>query len=149
MKGNRSGYNRDLAAAVLIAAVYTSDAEACTKYGVSLRTLQNHRKRLATDDVLAEVFATRKALLDKTWAEDFIVPLKKGAQFLAEAFEAVRNDPTYQKNPMVITAVAEALRLCGDVFLTSKAIDAQFGNPDQPANQLPQEIPPAQVEYTC
>lgn len=149
MTGNRGGFNREFAATVLIAAVYVSDAEACAKYGVSLRSLQNYRRRLVTDEAFAEVFATRKARLDKEWAQDFIVPLRKGAQFLLEAFESVRTDKNYIKNPVVIQAVAEAVRLCADVVLTSKAIDAQFGNTDQPANQLPQEVPPAQVEYPC
>lgn len=149
MTGNRGGFNREFAASVLIAAVYVSDAEACAKYGVSLRSLQNYRRRLITDSKFAEVFATKKAELDKEWAQDFIVPLKKGAQFLLEAFESCRADKQYIKNPVVIQAVAEAVRLCADVVLTSKAIDAQFGDTDQPANQLPHEIPPAQVEYTC
>jgi hypothetical protein len=150
MKGNRSGYNRDLAASVLITAVYTSDAAAAAKYGVSIRTLLNYRRRLATDDSLAQVFNTRKALLDKEWAQDFIAPMRKGAQFLLEAFESCRTDKNYIKNPVVIQAVAEAVRLCADVVLTSKAIDAQFSDTHQPANQLPQEVPsPISVEYPC
>lgn len=149
MTGNRAGYNRELAAMVLIAALYKSDAEACQEYGISLRSLQRYRKALATDRLLAEAVATKKAELDKEWAQDFIVPLRKGAQFLLEAFESCRTDKQYIKNPVVIQAVAEAVRLCADVVLTSKAIDAQFSDPDQPANQLPQEVPPAQVEYPC
>lgn len=149
MKGKRGGFNHDFAATVLIAAVYLSDAEACAKYGISVRSLQNYRKRMVSDAILADIFATKKSKLDKEWAQDFIVPLRKGAQFLLEAFESCRSDKQYIKNPVVIQAVAEAVRLCADVVLTSKAIDAQFGDPDQPANQLPQEVPPAQVEYPC
>lgn len=149
MTGNRAGYNREFAASVLLAAIYNSDAEACQKYGITERTLQRYRKRLAEDAKLSEVVATKKALLDKEWAQDFIGPLRKGAQFLLEAFESCRGDKQYIKNPVVIQAVAEAVRLCADVVLTSKAIDAQFGDPNQPANQLPQEVPPAQVEYPC
>jgi len=150
MKGNRGGYNREFAACVLIAAVYISDDEACARYGVSLRSLQNYRKRLITDDTLAEVFATKKAELDRQWANDFIAPLRKGAQFLLEAFESCRSDKQYIKNPSVIQAVAEAVRLCADVVLTSKAIDAQFSKSDQPPDQLPQEVPsPIAVEYPC
>jgi hypothetical protein len=149
MKGKRGGFNHDVAASVLISAVYTSDDEACAKYGVSVRSLQNYRKRLAVDAKLADIFATRKALLDKAWAEDFVAPLRKGAQFLLEAFESVRNDPLFRKNPVVIQAVAEAVRLCADVVLTSKVIDAQFSNSDQPQDQLPQEVPSPQVEYPC
>lgn len=149
MTGNRGGFNREFAASVLIAAVYMSDAEACAKYGVSLRSLQNYRKRLVSDAAFAEVFATKKAELDKEWAKDFIIPLKKGAQFLLEAFESVRADKNYIKNPVVIQAVAEAVRLCADVVLTNKAIDAQFSDQDQPPDRLPQEVPPTEVEYPC
>lgn len=149
MNGKRGGFNYDFAATVLIGAIYVSDAEACAKYGISVRSLQNYRKRLASDAKLADIFATKKAELDKEWAQEFIVPLRKGAQFLLEAFESCRSDKQYIKNPVVIQAVAEAVRLCADVVLTSKAIDAQFGDTDQPKNSVPREIPPAQVEYTC
>lgn len=149
MTGNRAGYNQEFAATVLIAAVYTSDAVACQQYGVTERTLQRYRKRLSEDPKLSELVATKKALLDKEWAQDFIAPLKRGAQFIAEAFEACRADPQYKKNPVVIQAVAEAVRLCADVVLTNKAIDAQFSDQDQPESQLSQEIPPTQVEYPC
>lgn len=146
MKGKRGGFNHDFAATVLIAAVYVSDAEACARYGISVRSLQNYRKRMVSDSKLADIFATKKAELDKEWAQDFIIPLRKGAQFLLEAFESCRTDSQYIKNPVVIQAVAEAVKLCADVVLTSKVIDAQFGDPNQPTNQLPEEVSPAE-EY--
>lgn len=137
------------AASVLLDAVYTNDEAACAKYGITPRTLRNYRRKLHEDAAFAAIFHTKEVELQKVWAQDFIAPLKKGAQFLLEAFESVRSDKNYIKNPVVIQAVAEAVRLCADVVLTSKAIDAQFSDPDQSANQLPQEVPPAQVEYPC
>lgn len=137
------------ASTVLLEAVYTSDDAACAKYGITPRTLRSYRRKLHENNEFAAIFHTKEQELNKAWAGDFISPLRKGAQFLLEAFEACRNDKSYIKNPVVITAVAEAVRLCADVVLTSKAIDAQFGDTDQPADQLPHEIPPAQVEYTC
>lgn len=137
------------AASVLLEAVYTSDNDACAKYGISTRTLRSYRRKLQEDAEFAAIFHTKEDEMNKAWAGDFIIPLRKGAQFLLEAFEACRADKQYIKNPVVIQAVAEAVRLCADVVLTSKAIDAQFGDTNQPANQLPQEVPPAQVEYPC
>ena len=139
----------ELAASVLVEAVYTNDADASEKYGISVRTLRRYRRQLHEDPELAAIVHTKGNELNKTWAQDFIAPLRKGAQFLIEAFESCRTDKSYIKNPVVIQAVAEAVRLCADVVLTSKAIDAQFGDPDKSANQLPQEVPPAQVEYPC
>lgn len=149
MKGHRGGFNYDFAAAVLIAAVYTSDADACSKYGVTTRTLQNYRKRLISDRLLSECFATRKAKLDDAWVEDFIGPLKQGAEVIASCFKEMKQNPKAFQNPMLIDAVSNALRTIADIVLTNKAINAQFGDPDQSESQLPQEVPPATVEYPC
>ncbi len=149
MKGKRGGFNHDFAAAVLIAAVYTTDDDACSKYGITTRTLQNYRKRLISDERLSDIFATRKAKLDEAWVEDFVAPLKEGAQVIKECFEEIRKNPRAKLNPMLIDAVSNALRTCADIALTAKAINAQFGNADQSPDQLPQEVPSAiAVEYT-
>jgi hypothetical protein len=150
MKGNRSGYNKEFAATVLIAALFTSDDKACSKFGITTRTLQNYRRRLITDTELSEAFATRKAKLDEAWSDDFLIPLRKAALVIDEAFEEIRKDPRALKNPMLITAVSEAAATCADIVLTKEAIHAQFGNQDQPANQLPEEVSPSlAVEYSC
>lgn len=150
MKNNRAGYNREFAATVLLTAVYSCDEDACQKYGITTRTLQNYRRRLTSDHSLSEVFATKKAKLDEEWVEDFVAPLKQGAAVIKECFEEIRRNPRSKLNPMLIDAVSNALRTCADIALTAKAINAQFSHPDQPADQLPQEVPsPIQVEYPC
>lgn len=149
MKNYRGGFNHDFAAEVLIAAVYASDDEACGKYGISLRTLQNYRKRLISDGKLAECFATRKTKLDEEWIDDFVAPLKQGALVIKECFEEIRRNPRAKLNPMLIDAVSNALRTCADIKLTALAINAQFGDTDQPSSSIPQEVPPTQVEYPC
>jgi hypothetical protein len=147
-KGATGKYH--FAASVLLEAVYTSDDAACSKYGVSSRTLRSYRRKLHENVEFAAIFRTKELELNKAWASDFIAPLRKGAQFLLEAFESCRTDKGYIKNPVVIQAVAEAVRLCADVVLTSKAINAQFSDSDQPADQLPQEVSPSlSVEYPC
>jgi hypothetical protein len=148
-KGSTGKYQ--FAASVLLEAVYTNDDAACAKYGISTRTLRSYRRKLHENGEFAAIFHTKESEVNKEWAQDFIAPMRKGAQFLLEAFESCRTDKQYIKNPVVIQAVAEAVRLCADVVLTSKAIDAQFGDTDQPSDQLPQEVPSTTiaVEYPC
>ena len=58
-------FNRDKATAVLLEALYTTDAKAAKKYGVSLRTLRRWRARLAVDADLAAFVHTKKKLCDE------------------------------------------------------------------------------------
>jgi len=54
--------NKEFAASVLMDAIYTTDAQACDKYGVSVRSLQRWRRQLADGDPeLGGVVATKKA----------------------------------------------------------------------------------------
>lgn len=143
---NRRKFKPEVAAGVLVMAAYTSDDVATKKYGVSLRSLQNWRRLLQTDAEFAELFATKARLANKRWADDFLVPLRKAAVVIDEAFEEIRKNPRALLNPMLITAVAEAAATCADIVITNEAINAQFSNQDQPANQLPEEVSPAE-EY--
>lgn len=149
MKGNRAGYNREYAAAVLIEALFSSDDEACKRHGCTIRSLQNYRKRLSTDPELVEVFAKKKELFDQAWADRLPVALCKSLEFLTEAADEARRDPTYRKNPAVIQAIAGSMKLIADVLLTSKIINARLANPDRPTNGIPEQVPSGErpIEY--
>jgi hypothetical protein len=146
---NQGKFKPDLAAAVLITAAYVNDEEACKQYGVSLRSLQNWRRRLHEDAEFADFFTTKSREAGQRWAEQLPVALTKALQFLSAAADAVRLDPLYLRNPMVVQAIAGAFKLCADVHLTSKVLDARLANSDRPENGLPEQIPADQrsVEY--
>ena len=139
--------NRDLAAAVLLEAVFTSDGAACDKYGISIRTIQNYRRRLHEDPELAGVFATKKALFDRAWADDLVRALRGAALFIAEATETARNNEQCKTNPEMIAAMAGALKLCADVHLTSKVLDARLAESNRTPHELPEQVPAASVDY--
>lgn len=132
--------NRELAAAVLIEAVFRSDAESCSKYGISLRTLQNYRRKLHEDPQLAALFATKKALFDRAWADDLVKAMKGAAIFITEAAETARTDEKCKTNPEMIAAMAGALKLCADVHLTSKVLDARFTDSHRPPHGLSEQV---------
>jgi len=119
--------NRELAASALLEAAYTTDEKACAKYGVSVRSLQRWRQQLAEGDPeLAGFVATKKAAFDKAWAEELPAALRKGLQCLADCMDSVRNDPESLKSPTVIHAVAGAMSICAEIYLTGKVIDARI-----------------------
>lgn len=140
--------NRELAAAVLIEAVFTTDADACAKFGISLRSLQNYRKLLHSDTELAAIFATKKVLFDRAWADDLLRALKNAAMFLVEATTEARNNITAQTTPEMIAAVAGALKLCADIHLTSKVLDARIAQPNRTSHGLPEQVPAPTAEYS-
>jgi hypothetical protein len=123
--------NKDFAASVLLEAVYTTDEIACQKYGVSVRSLQRWRKQLAEGDPeLAGSVATKKAVLDATWAENLPPALARGVKALDACCGAIHGDPEAQKNPNVIHALAGAVRILAEIHITGKVIDARLANGD-------------------
>jgi hypothetical protein len=119
--------DRELAAATLLDAAYTTDEKACSKYGVSLRSLQRWRRQLADGDPeLAGFVATKKAAFDAAWADELPVALKKGIQCLSECMDTIRADPRSLKNPAMIHAVAGAMTICAEIYFTGKVIDSRI-----------------------
>lgn len=124
--------NKEFAATVLFDAIYTTDQQACQKYGVSVRSLQRWRRLLADGDPeLAGSVATKKAAFDAAWAENLPGALAKGLEALDSCYRAIQGDPEAQKNPNVIHALAGAFRICAEVHLTGRIIDARL-HPDRP-----------------
>lgn len=149
MKDTKTKFKPRLAAAVLLEATYKNDDLACAKYGVSLRSVQNWRRRLHEDEAFARIFATEARKLEKEWANEFLAPIRRAAGLIDQCYQELQKDPRSMKNPMLIQAIADSARTCADILLTQQAINAQFSDSDQSADQLSQEVPPAQVEYSC
>lgn len=139
-------FKREFAAAVLVEALYSTDAAACEKYGVTRQTLYRYRERLSEDAELLHIVTTKKAALDKAWADDLPVALKKGIRLIAECADSFgKDEQIFKRNPELIHALAGAVKVCADVYYTGKLIDARITPPDrQPAGLLGEE--PADAE---
>jgi hypothetical protein len=126
--------NKEVVATVLIDAVYTTDEQACQNYGVSVRSLQRWRRRLFDGDPeLAGLVATKKAARDAAWADSLPNVLAKCLHALEDCFAAVQSDPEVLKRPDIIFALSGAYKICAEVHLTSRFIEARVsGNMGQP-----------------
>src|SRR5690348_9045957 len=113
-------FRYDLAACVLLEAIYTTDAEACAKYGITDRTLRRYRQRLTEDPELNAVFESKKRLLDERWADVLPAAMGQAVRSIGEIAAAIRNDPAARRNPFSLEKLAGALKLCADVYYTGK-----------------------------
>lgn len=123
----RGGINKELAATVLIEAVYTTDEKACERYGVSIRSLQRYRKALSKDAELAEVFASKKAAFDREWAETLPLALRSSIECIHSICARLKDDSTAWRNPEMIRVVAGAVLALSEVHFTGRIIDLRFG----------------------
>jgi predicted Zn-dependent protease len=128
-------YDKELVATVFVEALVTTDERACAKYGISLRTLQRWRKKLASDPLVSQYVATKKEAIDAAWADDLGAPIKAAAKLITDAAESA--DQVTKRNPEFVRAIAGALKICAEVKLTSKIIDARTVRPDRPQESLP------------
>lgn len=118
--------NDDIAVAVLLEALFTTDEEACSKYQIHRRTLANYRKRLAEDKNFAQFFLTKKKEFYDKWADDMPVALKDSLAFISHASRSAAKDPRSYMNPALISAVAGAMKLVADILYTGWVIDARI-----------------------
>lgn len=125
----RNGVNKSRAAKILMEAIYLGDEKACTRNGISIRTLQNYRKRLAEGDPdLVEMVGRCKKNLDREWAASLPIALGQSVEFIASAAAAAKDDKRVLCNPMMISSIAGAMKLLADVYYTGKIIDARVGS---------------------
>lgn len=118
-------FNRERAATMLAEAAIFGDRRAVERTGLTLRSLQNYRRRLATDARLSLLFAEKRKLLSSRWADDLIPAIRGAVDFLHRACEQA--DPS---NPRAIRAVTGSLKILADVATAERLLDARF--PDAP-----------------
>ena len=122
---SRPGINKELAATALLEAAYTTHEAVCQRYGLA-PFAPRWRKALGTDAELAQFVATKKAALDAARAESLPVALRNSVEFIAGACAKAKDDPNAYRNPMLISAVAGAMKLCAEVLHTGRIIDARL-----------------------
>ena len=116
-------FDRDKAAAVLVDAAYRGDEEAARLWGIHQRTVENHRKRLATDSELVAIFERKRALAEQGWIDRFPATLGAGADFIERA--AKQGDP---KDPAMVHAVAGAMKLLAEIMFVKRMLDVRLND---------------------
>lgn len=123
-------FKYEFASIVLVEAAFFGDKPTAAKYGVSLRSIHNYRKRLNEDTKLAELFRIKKDQMEQEWAEEMPAAIRASIEFLRKAAtEAKTTDPD------VIHAIAGALKILSDVAMTKKVIDARLAGSNRQANE--------------
>ncbi len=147
--GRLPSLHTDLAATLLVEALYTTDDIACARYDVCRATLTRIRRRFSagTDPELMEKVAIKKAAFDRQWAEEFPLMLKKGIRVLNECLDAISKDEDAKKNPQTIAAIAGALKIGADVHYTGKIIDARIAESTGQADSISSEASSGSEEY--
>lgn len=132
-------FNYERAASALLEALLGGDQTAAEKYGVSIRSIQTWRQRLGEDAHLVEFFAIKRRAFEDGWAEELGVPIRAAARLITEA--AASADAVTKRNPEFIHAIAGALKICAELKIVSKVIDARTaprdgvpGSAQAPAN---------------
>jgi hypothetical protein len=114
-------FNQDRAAKALVDAILMGDQEAAKKYGVSLRTIENWRSRLDTDESFAAFFQDLRQAKDENWAVELPAALSSCINFLKEAGQlANRTDPD------AIAAISSAADTLADIAMTQKVVDERL-----------------------
>ena len=134
MAGANFDYER--ASRALAIAALEGDAKASATEGISVRTLQNYRKRLREDDTLAQLFGSKKATLEREWAHEIAPTLRAALAFIQRASTSLD-----ARDPEAVHAMAGALKLVNEAGLAMRVIDARLaaigGQAHEPLGQVP------------
>lgn len=117
-----NGINVDRATNVLVEAVFFGDKEAASRYGLSVRTVDNYRRRVNTDKDFALLFKQKKAEFEKNWADEIPMAIRAGTRFLLKSFQ----EADY-KDATVIHAIAGAMKILTEIGLAKEIIDVRLG----------------------
>jgi len=137
-------FKYDLAAAVLLDALFSTDEEACKKYGISARTLRRYRERQTHDPDLVALVLAKKAILDQQWADELPKAMRQALKAITVIAEEMQTNPAARRNPLSLEKLAGALKLCADVYYTGKVIEARLKPQDAGTtgqNRAPGQVP--------
>lgn len=131
---------KDLLATALLEAAFTTDEEACKRFGISVRSLQRARRELGHDLELSDLVARKKALADAAWADQLPRALREALHSIADISKELRENPETKRNPYALERLAGALKLCADVYYTGKVIDARIADTNRQTGDVPESV---------
>lgn len=115
----------DRIAEVLVTAAYKGDEAAAKQYAISERTVSNYRKKLDTDATLAKLFARKKSLAEKDWAQGLSDAIREGIEFLKRAAKEGNC-----QDPDMVHSIAGGLKILSEVGMAKQILDARFSEDD-------------------
>lgn len=119
---------RELMATVLADSVFAKDKEVAAKYGIDEKTVQNYRRRLASDPLLRGVFDSKIAALEAGWVREMPRALREGLETQRAITRNLRDDPDFQANPGALKEVAQANLAVAEIYLTWLSVKNGAGN---------------------
>lgn len=143
----RGGVDKEFAATVILEAIYLGDEKAAQRYDISIKSVERYRKLWAQGDKeLVEFVRMKRQAFDREWAQSLPLALQQSVEFLGKAAAAAKEDRNVLRNPMMISAMAGAMKLLADVHYTGKIIDARIAASNRPPDEVPREIPSGDAE---
>jgi hypothetical protein len=110
------------AARALVDAALSTDAQACEKHGMSLRTLQNYRVELRRDAELARIYEDmRKLALAGEWSENLNLTLNASILKLMALIQGAQSS-----DPETITSVTHAVLGMAETAMTRDLLAARM-----------------------
>jgi len=122
-------FRPERAAGVLYDATLMSDRVACERWSISRSTLQNYRRRWATDPDLQAKLDEYRERRAQAWAERLPETLEQAVLFLQRA--ARQADPT---DPEAIREVTRAVQVLSETDLTHKVMQQRMQDGHQNGN---------------
>ncbi|MBZ9752739.1 hypothetical protein K7W42_18005 [Deinococcus sp. HMF7604] len=119
------------AARALVDAALRGDAQACEHHGIAIRTLQNYRKLLETDDELARFYAElSRTVTTQNWANELNLTLTVAIRKQGEMIRGIEGG-----NAETISAVTGAIKALSEIAITRDVLgqgvdDAGDGDAD-------------------
>jgi hypothetical protein len=113
--------NYERAAKILCDAVLMGDRKAAEKWKTTVRTIQNYRVRLETDEKLRNLVARLQERQDEDWASEIPAVLAEGMAFLRAAFV----DNRHHGGTLAadnIDSLTHAIEALADIDLTRQLI---------------------------
>ncbi|WP_295821719.1 hypothetical protein [uncultured Deinococcus sp.] len=108
------------AARALVDAALLGDAQACASHGIALRTLQNYRKLLETDDELARFYAElSRTVTTQNWANELNVTLTTAIRKQGDLIRGITTSSADN-----ISAVTGAIKALSEIAITRDVLGA-------------------------
>ena len=126
-----------LAARALVDAALFSEATACDKHKITLRTLQRYRAALDTDLELSQMYAQlSREMTARNWADELDAALSAGIRKIKTLIEQTTD-------PASLGAVTEAVKSLATIAITKEVLGAEndAGNSGHPATGREDQAP--------
>ena len=108
------------AARALVDAALQGDAHACQHHGIALRTLQNYRKLLDTDEELARFYAElSRTVTTQNWANELNLTLTVAIRKQGEMIRRIEGS-----SADTISAVTGAIKALSEIAITRDVLGA-------------------------